>query len=729
MVAPSVLKALQDRSGKNFKFRVPDSDQPGALAGLTDDAQQAAVAAIPNKGAYPPSGPVEQAPVSQWDMIRPSKEELIQYLQGSQTPEPAPLSVESWGLDLTALPPEARAGIRQTVTAPDGVETTHSGAALTAVNENYADVQSRFDNAAAGARQTKDPAKQEAQYDHIVDLIGRYGRESEDGDTTVIAPMFAALAGLDTELRQSLLRRAGNPPAFATLNGDGLADLPSINATTQAISQLPPSDPLNPRPPLRADERSRDAKLNQTQTPLENKLTSHTVLPDSLHPKALFAKFFEPVGLGVPQNGEEFSRFWDIAFAPENQDIIHAAVMQSKSEKLHKLYELIRPGNVSDSNEAMYNLTRNAGDTFGVQSSSRTQSVHRQGYHKQVRTANRDGASEKSNALRGLAGDQIRMLQKIKQRGNPDNDDATNEFLKSLDNESIATRDAFLNDPANSHLLSGPAQLPPLAGGALNNPQVLTIGTGATGNLWGGRGNVGRMKAADVVEWRNQDEATRLQNSLYKKTQPPYVPDSTNPSIPVELLGGDSKEIIDLDKLAPWWRARFGEPDSTGVSYPDKFLSAEFVTSALQHQLGNNDPDFVRRMLPLIERSIAAMPEQPVGKRALSFYGKVFLPSSGLVEKASSGTLSMRIHGLRNANRGPAEVPQRHGFQPQPFTRSTTRVPTPDEEMARRLEETDAAMEELRNRDNNKTRKPGKSDQSSIHKMNPSTSPLRSLLA
>ena len=739
-----LARSSQQRHGSMAPNPVPNpysQATPAAVASPLDglrEAQEAIAAAMPDEPPQPqrtgrytyPRVLNDRAP-GQWDSQQP----LIDYLQKNQapvveaaTPAGHEGSVDSEEIDVTAMPPAALKGIRHTVTGPDGA-TTHRGASLDAANENMQDLLKRFDNAASGAGMTKDPAKQAAQYDHLVELIRQYGREAEDSDPTAILPMFAALAKQSPELRQSLLRKAGNPEAFATLNGDGLADIPSISYATDEISALPPSDPDSPRPTLRDDEKTRDAKLNQTETPTENKPQSWMTRPDALHPQTLFKPFFAHADLAVPQNAEQFRAFYATIFSAENADLFRAKVLSSGSPNAKKLLALIDPANVSGADEAMHVLMHNP-EKFGIYSSNSGVSDHRWNYQKVSRSDTRGGS--RGHALTQLIGDQEREIGLAELQGAEGANPAILEYLAKVKKMPRAERQAAMDalrevtiqteaGPQKVSYLGQP-KLPPPEGGGLDDPYTLKRGTKADprNTKWLGRGREGKMETDDVVAFRNLTQQQQIEYYLYQQTPMVHSADPNDPSAVVETLGGDTTRTVNLDILAPWVRARYGQPDAGGnVHFPDQFLSAETVTNFLQHTLKNNDPDFVRRMLPLIERSLAALPEKPSTKSSQYWATQTFLPNNKLVDKASKGKLK-EIHGVRNAGQGAIEAPQRHGFTVQPFEQKPT---TRQEDQSMKLE---AMREKIKAM---KSRKPGNTDQSSIYQMNPATSPLRSLIA
>lgn len=75
-------------------------------------------------------------------------------------------------------------------------------------------------------------------------------------------------------------------------------------------------------------------------------------------------------------------------------------------------------------------------------------------------------------------------------------------------------------------------------------------------------------------------------------------------------FGGDSGRMpsgttVDLDRIAPWWRAQFPQLDEAGaVSYADNSPSGRLLAGLISRSYGAETPQFAEDIAPLIERSI-----------------------------------------------------------------------------------------------------------------------------
>lgn len=163
------------------------------------------------------------------------------------------------------------------------------------------------------------------------------------------------------------------------------------------------------------------------------------------------------------------------------------------------------------------------------------------------------------------------------------------------------------------------------ADGDIEGSGVLRTGTGRT---WKGR------DTDDVVASRQMSEIARTEQLLYRLTEPSVSKNNLGEAMvdhngkPLVTLGGGDT-IIDLDATFPWWRGRFGvrrgiqgQAIDSDFQYPAKQKDARWLTAAIQGVLNNRDPSFMHRMLPLVERSIAAAPAKP-GESVMREGGRV----------------------------------------------------------------------------------------------------------
>ena len=682
-----------------------------------------------------------------------STPELIEFIKGNQSPQfdaartfiakqnpqapvtPAPLEVkdvklaDGWNTDTTDLknlPNIYTKGVRQIIENKDGTKTRVPGASVSGVQDGLVDLWQRFRNAADGAAMTEDPVKSFKQYDDVVELVRRYGKEANGEDPTVLAPMVAALSKLDAPLRSRILEAAGNPPVFDFFTQAGFEKaLPDINRATDTIAELPQDFNSGARGTVVETDKAYRKTLEQGDTPLANKLGAWQTKPDALSPPKTFQKFFAHADQGVPENADQFRAFWNTAFSEKNRYEFRARIMSSGSPNAKRIYELISPDNVSGPDEAMYNLMHNP-EKFGIYSANRT--IGTDHIYKASPQMYGTGEGSREFALTSLVGPQLSQIRAIEQPRLKEPHAELEKYLAEIKRMSKADQAAAianLSQGERDGLLFPVARLPPPTGREVRDNTVITVGTkiDPRNNRHGGTGADRYLDEDTVVARQNMTALEKAEHYLYMLTPEVHVPTQGNATVLTETLGGDTSKVLDMDKFAPWVRARHGVPDANGnISFPDKHLSAEAVTKFLQYILKNNDPKFVPRMLPLIERSLAAMPDKPTTARARMFAEQVFFPNKKLVQKASDGTI-FNIHGDRDAGRG-AIAKELHGFKLNKFEEKAT---TRQEDLSEAIRLQNEQIKKLREGKPGSA-KPGKTDQSSIYQMNPLTSPLRSLL-
>lgn len=683
-----------------------------------------------------------------------STPELIEFIKGNQSPQfdaarafiakqnpqapvtPAPLEVkdvklaDGWNTDTTDLknlPKIYTKGVRQIIENKDGTKTRVPGASVSAVRDGSGDLQQRFRNAADGAAMTEDPVKSFKQYDDVIELVRRYGKEANGEDPTVLAPMVAALSKLDAPLRSRILEAAGNPPVFDFFNQAGIEKaLPNINRATDTIAEIPQDFNSGARGTVRDTDKAFLKTQVQGDTPLEYKLGPWQTKPDSLQPQKTFEKFFAHADQGVPENADQFRAFWNTVFSEKNIYDFRARIMSSGSPNAKRIYELISPDNVSGPDEAMYNLMHNP-EKFGIYSASaKTGTDHIFKASPEMYTT---GEGSREFALNALVGPQLNQIRAIEQPRLKEPHVELGKYLaeiKKMSKADQAAAIANLSQGERDGLLFPMARLPPPTGRKVRDDTVITVGTkiDPRSNRHGGTGADRYLDEDTVVARQNLTALQKAEYYLYTLTPEVHVPTQGNATVLTETLGGDTSKVLNMDKFAPWVRARHGVPDANGnISFPDKHLSAEAVTRFLQYILKNNDPKFVPRMLPLIERSLAAMPDKPTTPRARMFAAQVLFPNKKLVQKASDGTI-LNIHGDRDAGRG-AISKELHGFKLNKFEPKAT---TRQEDLSEAIRLQNEQIKKLRESKKPGSAKPGKTDQSSIYQMNPLTSPLRSLL-
>lgn len=268
---------------------------------------------------------------------------------------------------------------------------------------------------------------------------------------------------------------------------------------------------------------------------------------------------------------------------------------------------------------------------------------------------------------------------------------------------------------------------------------VVTTGTSQRASRrWSGKK---RTDIDRVVANRNMSRTNELIDLMYRMTEAPDIAAGTTAAKRAARQPIPSDYLINLDVYVPWWRARFAELDADGnYTYPNRLPSAEFIAGMIQSMKKVDDPSFISRMAPLLERSIDAAPVEPSTKSAQRYNNKAYKLSPDMEEAMRAGVGSRDypypVYGSREIARPEVEMPvdQVPGpdTQPQADARSKVRAlmdlndppetpPAPKKggasdkarEAFRRFMDEDAA---------------GTTDTSSIYRM-PVQSPLRSLIA
>jgi hypothetical protein len=224
---------------------------------------------------------------------------------------------------------------------------------------------------------------------------------------------------------------------------------------------------------------------------------------------------------------------------------------------------------------------------------------------------------KKAHQLKLLAGDQISELIAAQRKAgykNLPSVEAAMEALVSSDkrpsakNMTAAQRKAYAWVDANTKggALVGSVSLPPVRKSetVASSDSILKTGTGADAAAPAGVDfNPNRRHSAqaggkidDVVDKRNRAQVSKVLGLLNDRTDGGTDLDP-NPRY---------LQPINLDTYFPWWRSRFGDvlPDGT-VDYPDRALTAEFITHVIQGMYDVQEKDFFKRTVPLIEKSMA----------------------------------------------------------------------------------------------------------------------------
>jgi hypothetical protein len=284
---------------------------------------------------------------------------------------------------------------------------------------------------------------------------------------------------------------------------------------------------------------------------------------------------------------------------------------------------------------------------------------------------------------------------------------------------------------------------------------VVTTGTSQRpGARWSGKKP---LEIEREVQRRNLGAYEKVIVPLYQKTAPVRkeyqfegVSEAEAEASGLFSAPIDNEATVDLDQMFPWWRAPFALVDAEGnYSYPNLMPSGQHITAMIRSLFSIEDPDFMERITPLIERSIAAAPDQPTTPDAAAYWnGEPFLASPSMEKAARAGVGSQDypypVYGERAVQRPPAAKPIRNiedqlGRDP---TAASPEEAAAEAELMRLMGEgaeaetpapppdsTDAeqqAIEELM-RLMGEGDGPGTTDSASIYKL-PQNSPMRFLL-
>jgi hypothetical protein len=146
---------------------------------------------------------------------------------------------------------------------------------------------------------------------------------------------------------------------------------------------------------------------------------------------------------------------------------------------------------------------------------------------------------------------------------------------------------------------------------------VVTTGTSQRpGARWSGKKP---LEIEREVQRRNLGAYEKVIVPLYQKTAPVRkeyqfegVSEAEAEASGLFSAPIDNEATVDLDQMFPWWRTPWALVDAEGnYSYPNMMPSGQHVTAMIRSLFSIEDPDFMERITPLIERSIAAAPDQP----------------------------------------------------------------------------------------------------------------------
>lgn len=421
------------------------------------------------------------------------------------------------------------------------------------------------------------------ELDDSAALIKDHLREVDPGDPPVVADLAIALMGLPPAERQMILRRAGSPSIFSPLENAVLADTPEEGAFTK-----------------KAREAMVDARKKQAR---KDKAAGER---GSLHVAMRPSSFFQQHGvLTSDDNQVDPSEVYKKRI-PADVNPMQAKPV-AEGEKLNSVQK-----------KALQQL---AGDQLGEIAKIQRRQIVESKLYTQAEADKLTGqelkdtydALEAQNIVPG-----VRLPEPIK-RGTREEEIQRLIAAGVVGEQSALTRKQVEAMSANDRLTL--LQHYKLIGEQPRGSKADTLKSGTSLGAGGEGTRSASWKGQPVdrqVSNRNRSGLARREELLYRLTEDSADIDTDTGKARTDhngkpIYSQTKPKIIDLDKYFPWWRARIGDvrPDGT-LHFPKKQKSAEWVTMQMQGWLNNHDPDFFRRMLPLVQRSIAAMPTRAV---------------------------------------------------------------------------------------------------------------------
>jgi hypothetical protein len=422
----------------------------------------------------------------------------------------------------------------------------------------------------------------EPELDGIKELIIQTTK-ADPGEQPFVADMAMALMSLGVPERQMVLRRAGNPAIFSTLENAVLADAPAEGMFTG---------------------KAREAKVQAVKK--EDDKFKKSQERGALHVAMRPSSFFQQHGV-LTSGGNEV----DPSEVYKKRIPADVNPMQAKP---------VAEGESLDSVQKKA-LQQLAGDQLGEMARiQRRQLVESKLYTQAEADAltgqelkDTHAALESQNIAPG-----VRLPEPIKRSTREE------EIQRLVEAGVVGDQSALTRKQVEA--MSAGDRLALLQHYKLIGEQprgskkdTLKSGTSLGAGGEGSRSASWKGQSLDrQVSNRNRSGLARREELLYRLTEDSADVDTETGKARTDHNGKPiysqaKPKIIDLDKYFPWWRARIADvrPDGT-LHFPKKQKSAEWVTMQMQGWLNNHDPDFFRRMLPLVQRSIAAMPTRAV---------------------------------------------------------------------------------------------------------------------
>ena len=476
---------------------------------------------------------------------------------------------------------ETGMGVRSAA-QPDAIRegaASKSGRLLASINRYNSKLKELTDSGIAREAAIR---QSETELDDIKELIIQTTR-GDDGEKPVVADMAMALMSLGVPERQMVLRRAGNPEIFSTLENAVLEDAPAEGIGSESQ-----------RKSLIAAVQKEDQQLRQS--------FQRDKLPPSARPSNFFQQHGVLTSTGNPIDPSDiYKKRLPEDFDPMEVDAVadDAALTSTQSKALQQL----------------------AGDQIGeIKQIKRRQLVESKLYTdaevKAFTAAELDAAYEALDKQNAVAGIGLPKPFKLTSK--------EEDIQRLVEAGVVGESGPISRQQADKLSAKDRLQLLESYGLIGEQPRQSKADTMYKGSSLGAGGTSDRSakwngSTADLeVSKRNKSGLERRVELLYRLTEDTPDVDQETGKVRTDHRGKPiqsqrTPQVIDLDKYFPWWRARIADvrPDGT-LHFPKKQKTAEWVTMQMQGWLNVHDPDFFRRMLPLVQRSIAAMPTRAV---------------------------------------------------------------------------------------------------------------------
>jgi hypothetical protein len=462
------------------------------------------------------------------------------------------------------------------------------------------------------------------ELDDAATLIKQHVTTVPGDDPPVIADMALALMELQPRDRSMLLRRAGNPEIFAPLVEGDMPDPDTQIGQTTAVEQ---------EGRIRrgaAQSKSLDSKLDDS--------TNRDSLPASQRPSMLIRQEGKTRSTGTVVKPSDVWK--TVARKKENSPLDVDTTLREDVAAVDGQEEAASVPLNSQQQRALQDL---AGDQINERIYKLGSALVDRGIYTRDELVDRLGGTRSDGKKRKGTADGRAEIEEVAKANNiPEPSLPKVVQLSSKEREVERIVYYGLASPKKAQRMTAQQRYEILEKAGVGSDLAAEAAKEADGDIVDGSGvlrtGTGRTwnkrDTDDVVATRQMSELSRTEQLLYRLTEPSVSKNNFDEAMvdhngkPLVTLGGGDT-IIDLDATFPWWRGRFGvrrgiqgQAIDSDFQYPAKQKDARWLTAAIQGVLNNRDPSFMRRMLPLVERSIAAAPAKP-GESVMREGGKV----------------------------------------------------------------------------------------------------------